>query len=209
MIRGESRPWTVAWAPRSGRHLFAGFALAALSSCAHGGPYVWVQDLPESPVADEFILETGDLLSVRVFNQENMSTRARVRSDGKLALPFLGDVSVRGKTPVAVSRELEAQLKVYVVSPVVTVTVEESLPTSISVLGEVARPGLYTVDPSSGVLQALAVAGGFTDYASRDAIFVVRRATAQRVRFTYSSLAQGDGRAAAFRLRAGDVVVAE
>jgi len=181
----------------------------ALASCTRAGPYVWVHELPELEVADEYLLEAGDVLSVRVFNQDNLSTHARVRSDGKIALPFLGDVVVRGKTPGAVSRELEVQLKAYVVSPAVTITVEEGPPTSVSVLGEVTRPGLYTLDPLAGVLQALAVAGGFTDYASRDSIYLLRRASAQRIRFTYASLSRGGDRASAFRLRAGDVLVVE
>src|SRR5262249_34547353 len=130
-------------------------------------------------------------------------------SDGKIAVPFLGDVEVRGKTPAAASRELAAHLKEYVVSPVVTISVEEPQPTAVSVLGEVTHPGTYTLDPSPGVLQALAAAGGFTDYANREGIYVVRRASAQRIRFTFSSLMHGEGRAAAFRLHAGDVVVVE
>ncbi len=183
--------------------------LFALGACGHGGPYVWSHDLPAPLEVDEYTLGPGDLLSVRVFNQENMSTHARVRSDGKIALPFLGDVEVRGKTPPAVSRELEQMLKVYVVSPMVTLTVEESPPIVVSVLGEVTRPGLYPVDPSAGVLQALAASGGFTDYASHDSIYVLRRATAQRIRFAYSALSQGEGRAATFRLRTGDIVQVE
>ena len=59
------------------------------------------------------------------------------------------------------------------------------------------------------MLQALAVAGGFTDYASRSAIYVTRREAAPRIRFSYSALVKGEGRAAAFRLRPGDVLVVE
>jgi polysaccharide export outer membrane protein len=59
------------------------------------------------------------------------------------------------------------------------------------------------------VLQSLAAAGGFTEYADRDAIYVVRGAASPRIRFTFSALVRGEGRAAAFRLRAGDVVVVE
>jgi polysaccharide biosynthesis/export protein len=184
-------------------------ALPNLPACAASWPYVWVQDLPQRQAADEYIILSGDLLAVKVFNQENMSTRARVRSDGKIALPFLGEVEVRGKSPSAVSKELEGRFKEYVVSPAVTINVEEAVPTSVSVLGEVSKPGLYTIDPSAGVLQALAVAGGLTDYASRESIYLVRRTPAQRIRFGYASLLQRDGRAAMFRLRAGDVLVVE
>jgi polysaccharide export outer membrane protein len=183
-------------------------APAPLAGCATV-PYVWIDDAPAPRAAEEYVIAPGDVLGVRVFNQENMSARARVRSDGKIALPFLGDVEVRGKTPAFASKELATRFKDYVVSPVVTVSVEETQPTAVSVLGEVAHPGTYTLDPSAGVLQALAAAGGFTEYASRDGIYVVRRGSGPRIRFTFSSLNQGEGRAPAFRLRAGDVVVVE
>ncbi len=191
------------------RHLRLGaLVLLPLAGCG-GAPFVWVDDLAQQKAADEYVIEAGDTVGVHVFNQENMSTRARVRSDGKVAVPMLGDVEFRGKTPSALSKELGARFKEYVVSPVVTVSVEESLPTAVSVLGEVAHPGNYTLDASAGVLQALAAAGGFTDYASRDAIYVVRKAPGPRVRFAFSALAHGDGRATAFRLRAGDAVIVE
>lgn len=180
----------------------------ALTACG-GAPYVWVQELPQAPAADGYVIASGDVLSVRVFNQDNLSARARVRSDGKIAVPMVGDVDVRGKAPSAVAADLETRFKHYVVAAQVTITVEETQPTSVSVLGEVAHPGLYTVDPSAGVLQALAVAGGFTDYASRGSIYVVRRGPAQRIRFSYSSLIEGEDRASTFRLHAGDVLVVE
>jgi len=172
-------------------------------------PYVWINDLPIEGAGSEYTIASGDLISIRVFNQDNMSVRSRVRSDGKIAVPFLGDVEVRGKAPSAVSKSLEARFKAYMVSPVVTVTVEEMQPTSVSVLGEVSKPGIYTVDPSSGVLQALAAAGGLTEYAGRDSIYVVRRDPPAHVRFTFSALNAGDSHASRFRLRTGDVVVVE
>ena len=180
----------------------------ALAGCG-GAPFVWIDGLPQPRADDEYVIAPGDTVSVRVFNQENMSTRARVRSDGKVALPFLGDVELRGKTPAAASRELGVRFKEFVVSPMVTVSVDETQPTSVSVLGEVAHPGNYTLDASSGVIQALAAAGGFTDYAGKDSIYVVRRGSGPRVRFTFSSLVHGEGRAATFRLHAGDVVIVE
>lgn len=184
--------------------------LAALLLAGCGGaPFVWIDALPPQQATDEYVIAAGDVIGVRVFNQDNMSTRARVRSDGKVALPFLGDVELRGRTPSAVSRELGVRFKEYVNSPVVTVSVEETQPTAVSVLGEVAHPGNFTLDASAGVLQALAAAGGLTDYASRDAIYVVRKAPGPRVRFALSELADGASRAAGFRLRAGDVVIVE
>ncbi len=192
--------------PLSAALLFA--LVAAPLGCA-SAPYVSVNDLPEDAAGHEYLIATGDMLNVRVFNEENMSTRARVRNDGRIAVPLLGDVMVRNRTPSDVSKELNARFKAYVVSPVVTITVEETQPTSVSVLGEVTKPGIYTVDRSSGVLQALAAAGGLTEYASNSGIYVVRRDPSARIRFSFAGLTDADSRAASFRLRTGDVVVVE
>jgi polysaccharide export outer membrane protein len=183
--------------------------LATMLGCSGAAPYVWANQLSPDATADQYVIAVGDLLSVRVYNQEGLSTRSRVRSDGRIAVPLVGELDVRGKAPSAVSRELEGKLKAFIVSPAATITVEESLPTSVTVLGQVAHPGIYAVDPTSGVLQALAVAGGFNDYASYGSIYLMRRQPARRIRFTFADLSRIDGAAAAFRIRTGDVVVVE
>jgi polysaccharide export outer membrane protein len=182
---------------------------ATVLGCSSGGSYVWVNQLPPDQTADGYIIGSGDLLSVRVYNQENLSTHARVRTDGKITVPLVGEVDARGKAPATVSKDLETKFKEFMVSPTVTITVEETQPTSVTVIGQVVHPGIYTVDPTSGVLQALAVAGGFNDYASHGSIYVMRRSSAQRVRFTFAELTQLEGQAAMFRIRSGDVVVVE
>jgi polysaccharide export outer membrane protein len=188
---------------------FLGLLFVATVGCGSGTPYIWANDLPPDQSTDHYVIGAGDLLSIRVYNQENLSTHGRVRSDGRIAMPLVGEVDVRGKAPAVVSRELEQRLKEFMVSPTVTVTVDETSPTSVTVLGQVVHPGIYTVDATSGVLQALAVAGGFNDYAGHGSIYLVRRSPAERIRFTFNSLTRADGSAAMFRLRTGDVVVVE
>jgi polysaccharide biosynthesis/export protein len=189
--------------------ILAALMFAGMLGCSGGGRYVWVSQLPLDQTADGYVISAGDLLNVRVYNQENLSTHARVRSDGKIAMPLIGEVEARGKPPAVLSKELEVKLKEFMVSPTVMITVEETPPTSVTVLGQVVHPGIYTVDSTSGVLQALAVAGGFNDYASRGSIYVMRRSPAQRVRFTFADLTHVEGPSATFRIRTGDVVVVE
>jgi len=191
------------------------FALAA--GCSHVGDYVWVDAVsePSAPGETEYVIAPGDVLNVRVFSQEGMSGRARVRTDGKISLPFVNDVEAAGQTPAALARRLQSRLKEFVNNPVVTVSLEEPGPLQVSVLGEVAHPGVFPVQAGANVLQALAAAGGLTPYASNDRIFVLRRSPPGsklplvRIRFTYDKLAHAEGRAAAFRMRDGDVVVVE
>jgi polysaccharide export outer membrane protein len=140
--------------------------------------------------------------------QEAISTKERVRSDGKVSIPFVGDVVARGKTPAVVAKEVEMALRSFINAPSVTVTVEEFQPITVSVVGEVTKAATVPLDRDAGVLQAIANAGGLTENANRDAIFVLRELpTPQRIRFTYDLLTQNPG--LRFRLRTGDVVVVE
>ncbi|HEX3345649.1 MAG TPA: polysaccharide biosynthesis/export family protein [Polyangiaceae bacterium] len=184
---------------------------AALSTgCGSSGSFVWASQLRSDEVgAADYAIVAGDVVSIRVFGQDAMSTHAKVRSDGKVSMPFLGDVLVVGKTPAAVAREMELGLKSFINSPNVTVTVDEFQPTTVAVLGEVAHPGVIAMDRNAGVLQALANAGGLTETASRDDIYVLRETPVpRRIRFTFDLLTKNPP-AATFRLRPGDVVVVE
>ncbi len=163
--------------------------------------------------ATDYVIAAGDVLQVRVFQQEAVSARVRVRADGKVSLPLVNDVLVAGKSPAVLAAELQVKLKDFINTPVVTVSLEEMRPVLVSVLGEVTRSGVVTIEPGSGVLQALAAAGGLTDFAHRDGIFVLRKTAGQpaprRIRFTWEALSRGEGAAARFTLLPGDVVVAE
>lgn len=196
------------------------FAVAALlAGCAKERPFLWVGaiPLPKEPDSREYRIAAGDVLSVRVWNQESMSAaNVRVRDDGNISIPFLQDVEVAGMTPTELASRIAVKLKAYVVNPVVTVVVEERRPLRVSVLGEVARAGVYDLDRGGGVLHALAAAGGLTPFAHRDRIYVLRHGywadgspDPARIRFRWEELAGGAGNAAAFRLRSGDVVVVE
>lgn len=186
-----------------------------LGACATAGSaYVPVNDYGEAPEAPQsvsgYVMQPGDLIQVRVFNQPDMSARVRVREDGKISIPFLNDVSAIGLTPNGLALQLQTRLKEFINAPIVTVSLEEPHPFSISVIGEVNKPGVYALQPGAGVLQALAAAGGLTQYASKDRIFVVRDAPARaRIRFEFDQLTRAEGKAATFRLRVGDVVVVE
>lgn len=191
---------------------------AALAGCRHVGDFVWVDAFQEPAQArpTTYVIGAGDLVSVRVFGQEGMSARVKVRPDGKVSLPFLADLMAAGLEPVALAARIQERLKEFVVNPVVTVALEEAAPFEISVLGEVARPGAYRLESEAGVLNALAAAGGPTEYARLDRLFVLRpvgkdgdRPGLVRIRLTYEALSRAEGRAATLRLRKGDVVVVE
>ena len=201
-----SRTWT--W-------VISLLVLAAAPGCKTTGEYVWVDDLPQAPqVANrEYVIQAGDTISIRVWGQDGMSSKGRVRPDGRVSVPFVNDVEAAGSTPAALAKTIQARLKDFIVNPVVTVTLDDPRPLQVAVLGEVVKPGSFVLGQNSGVLQALAIAGGMTPFANKDSIMVIRQkpgsANPQRIRFTYDSLTQLKGRAATFRLEGGDVVVVE
>ena len=186
-----------------------------LSACAGAGRFVWIDEYQEQPLPQDtsYLIRSGDVLNISVWNQSNMAARAKVREDGKISLPLLGDVEAAGLTPPALSQRILERLQSMVNPTSVMVAVEESRPLLVAVLGEVKDPGMKQLEPGAGLVQALAMAGGFTDYARDDALFVLRPVSGQgspdRIRFTYRALVRTEGRAAAFRLRSGDALVVE
>ena len=168
-----------------------------------------MEDYAPPPVPSQYLIQSGDTLSVRVWNQEGMSAEARVREDGKISLPFLNDVVAAGYAPNVLSGQLQTRLKDFINNPVVTVALVTARPLSVSITGEVLKPGIYALEPAAGVLSALATAGGLTEYAHDEHIYVVRTTPKQRIRFTYEALARSVGKAPEFRLQLGDVIVVE
>jgi polysaccharide export outer membrane protein len=199
----------------------AGLLVSALVLSACGGrtgQYVWADAYREPPFAAKpgYVISAGDVLAVRVWNQEAVSGRARVRPDGMISLPLVNDVAAAGVEPAVLAGRIQLKLREFIVNPNVTISVEEPAPFEISILGEVARPGVYRIEGSdAGVLKALALAGGPTPIADRDAIFVLRYGDSAdpqvptRIRFTYRALTRAEGAAARFRLRQRDVLVVE
>lgn len=188
----------------------ARIALLFLAGCASAGRYVWVDELPPPSPVSGYVIAPGDLLNVRVWNQDAVSARVKVRADGQITLPFLNDVAAAGYTPSALSLQLQTRLKDFLTNPLVSVSLEEPKALGVAVVGEVVRPGVYSVESGSGLLPVLAAAGGLTEWAGRDCIYVVRPGvSAQRIRFRFLDLARANGEAGRFRLQPGDQVVVE
>ena len=195
--------------------LVAWVSLLGLSAAAcHSAPFIWVHQYATEPVREgagsPLTISPGDILDVRVFGQEAMSTKGEVRADGSLALPLLGSVAVASRRPEDVAASLKQRLLPYINSPEVTVVIQESR-ALVSVGGEIKAVGVVELRPPATVLQALAKAGGLTEFADRSGIFVLRttRGITTRIRFKYAFLTEADPVATSFRLQTGDVIVVE
>jgi polysaccharide export outer membrane protein len=188
-------------------------ALLLLAACPASGPFIEADDYVKSIGSKDpgYIIGPGDIISIRVYNQEGMSAHGRVRPDGKLSVPFLNDVEVQGYTPAALSQQLQTRLKEFIHLPVVTVSLDEPRPVFFSLLGEVGKTGQYPIDPNgTTILQALAMGGGITDFAHKDRIFVIRQGPPPvRIRFRYQALTHIEQLSAQFRVQPGDVIEVE
>lgn len=187
--------------------------MAALigNACASAKGAVNLRDFKApAVVASPERIGPGDLVAVRVWNAEQMTSKQRVRPDGTLALFFMDSLPVTGLTPSAVAAEITRRLDGVFVAPRVSVVVEESAASTVTLLGEVRRPGTYAIARPVSVLEALALGSGITEYAKRSRIFVLRDGTPRvRIRVTYDELLRGDDRVRGLMLNAGDVVVVE
>jgi len=164
------------------------FVLAIIfSACGHARPqYDYVHELK---VMKTYSVGAGDVLEVRVWHNDQLSRRVTVRPDGFITLALIGDVPATGKTVEEIATDIATRGATYYTDPlVVSVEVAELHSYRIYVLGEVLRPGEYTPTGQVTVLQALALAGGFTRFASPEDIVIVRKDThgERRIPFAYS-----------------------
>jgi polysaccharide export outer membrane protein len=124
---------------------------------------------------DAYKIGSGDILEIVTWKEPDFSREeVLVRLDGKISFPLLGDVQAAGRTPMEIRKDIEAGLKDYVASPIVTITVKNPLSQKFYVLGEVQKTGEYPLIKGLTVLQAFALAGGFTDWASKKEIILLR-----------------------------------
>jgi polysaccharide export outer membrane protein len=200
--------------PILARFALIGLLSVAASGCASAGSFIWYEEIPKGPDWNtdnsEYVIGVGDSISIRAYEQDGLSGNYKVRRDGRIALPLAGEVVVAGKHPLQVAKEVEGLLKQFVVSPRVTVNVETAQPVTVTSLGEIKNIGTLTLEPPARLVEAIAQAGGPTDFADKSRIFVLRRFPVfQRIRFTYDAIMHNEQGAANFPLRTGDVIVIE
>jgi polysaccharide export outer membrane protein len=158
-------------------------------------------------VGPDYRLAIGDKLRVEVYKDPQLSQSLQVRPDGKITLPLVGDVNAAGLTSIELRDQLATALREYVTNPVVTVIVVETVPPLVYVMGEVTNPGSIPLNGPMSVLQALAMAGGFRDFANTKDIRVLRRTSrgVQTIAFNYKDAVKGDSNHV--MLQAGDTVI--
>jgi len=158
---------------------------------------------------DNFIIGNEDVLAINVWKEPEISRAVPVRSDGKISLPLAGELQAAGKTPKQLEAEIGAGLKSYIAEPEVTVIVQEIRSQKFNILGHVQKPGSYVLVPPMTVVDAIAVAGGFRDFAKVKSIYVLRDDGGKQVRlpFNYKQVIKGSHSGQNIQVQPRDTIV--
>ena len=158
--------------------------------------------------AAEYQIGPEDVLDISVWKNPELSRTVPVRPDGKVSLPLLNDFQAAGLTPSSLREQLVSRLSDFVPTPEVSVIVREVHSRKVAVVGAVKTAGRYELKSPMTVLEAIALAQGFTDFAARDRIVVLRQSggTTTRIPFNYRKIAEGMEQENFF-VRPGDIVV--
>src|SRR5947209_6398324 len=165
----------------------------------------------DSALADQvYVIGHQDVLAINVWHEPELSQSVPVRPDGKISLPLLGDLKASGLTPRLLQNLLAKELEAYIRKPQVTVIVREVNSQKFYVIGEVGRPGEYSLATSMTVLDALAEAGGFRDFANVQKIYLLRLmpdGSRKRLPFDYKAAVNGKNSYHDIELQSGDTLV--
>ncbi|MBU0992209.1 MAG: polysaccharide export protein [Proteobacteria bacterium] len=163
-----------------------------------------------SPNANQYIIGSGDILEIITWKEADFTRNdVLVRLDGKITLPLLNDVQAAGKTPMELKKILEKILKDFVASPVVTIIVKSAGSQKFYILGEVMNTGEYPIMKELTVLQAFALAGGFTQWASKKEIILLRYEgnEEKRIRIDYKRIIRGKDLDSNMKIKANDTII--
>jgi polysaccharide biosynthesis/export protein len=157
----------------------------------------------------DYRIGIDDVLDIAVWNVAELQKTVPVRPDGKISLPLVNDVVAAGLTPMELRDLLTKKIAAFVQSPDVSVVVREIRSLKVSVLGQVKAPGRYDLRGPSTVLDALALAGGFTDFAARRRITILRTAgtVVQHLNFDYDAAVSRASAKNNVLIKPGDIVV--
>jgi polysaccharide export outer membrane protein len=156
------------------------------------------------------VIGVDDVLAINVWKEPEISRSVPVRSDGKISLPMAGEIQAAGRTPLKLEQDIAAKLKDYISQPEVSVIVQQINSQKFNILGQVTRPGSYPLTNSPTVLDAIALAGGFRDFAKQKAIYVLRQnadGSQTRIPFNYKEVVKGQNPAQNIKLQPRDTIV--
>ena len=196
------------------RVLTSWFLIAVMVAGATGCVEEQVNYKVDMVAPGEFLLGPEDVLIVTIWKNQDLSREVVVRPDGMISMPLVGDIQATGLTANLLAKRIAERLTEYMASPIVFVQLKEVNSYFIYVLGEVAKPGKYPLKSYANVMQGISLAGGFTVYAKKNKIKVLRvtgdgPSGKQQVEIpvNYDDILKGNAVPGNFFLRIGDVIV--
>jgi len=182
----------------------------ALAACAR----LQISPPPMDPVPmarETYVIGVGDTLRITVWRNPDLSlAQVPVRADGKISIPLLDDLQAEGLQPMELKEVITRELSEYITAPDVTVTLLESNSRNISIMGEVRRNARFPLRRDMRVLEAVAQAGGFTNFADKSDIRIVRKqpdGTEVEYRFDYTAYIKGNAAGTNIVLQPGDTII--
>jgi len=161
---------------------------------------------PGSSTSSGYVIGLGDVLRINVWKEPELTQDVTVRLDGMITVPLLGDVQAAGRAPSQLAGTLREGLQQFVESPRVTVSVSQATSARVYVVGQMVRPGEFPLSGRMTVLKALALAGGFKEWAKSESIVIVREDQTV-LPFNYKRVADGKDVSQNVLLAAGDTIV--
>ena len=159
---------------------------------------------------NHYKIGSGDILDITTWKEPDFSrVEILVRIDGKISFPLLDDVQAGGRTPLELKKDIQNKLKGFISNPVVTVNVRSPASKRIYILGEVVNTGEYPLVKNLTVLQAFALAGGFTEWASKKEIILFRKEDGKdkTIRINYKNILNGKDFSQNVQLQADDTII--
>ena len=169
-----------------------------------------VEKFDSTPVDEDYVIGAQDVLTIDVWREPELSRSVPVRPDGKISLPLVGDISVSGLTPRLLQARLETVLDAFIHKPQVTVIIQEVNSRKFYIIGQVEKPGSYPLAAHVAILDALAMAGGFRDFAKVQQIYLLRLmpdGSRKRVSFDYKAAVNGKDTYRDIEIQTGDTLV--
>ena len=169
------------------------------------------QNTPKAKQAvDDYIIGPSDVLAINVWKDTELTRTVTVRPDGKISLPLVGELEVSGLTALNVQRLIAQRLAEYISNPQVAVIVQEVKSQTYVVVGKVVKPGDYELGKPTTVLEAIATAGGFVEFAKVSKVYIIRRpdgGPSKTLHFNYKKVIKGKNPEQNVELRNGDTIV--
>jgi len=164
---------------------------------------------PRVDEKSDYKIGSGDILEIVTWKEPDFTKELPVRIDGKITFPLLDDIRAAGLTTLELKKEIEAGLKLYIAEPIVTVMVKGAESQKFYILGEVSKTGEYPLLKNLTVLQAFALAGGFTEWASKKEILLVRHENGKETvfRINYKNIAKGKDFSQNVLIKANDTLI--